>query len=175
MRLIFIHGPAAAGKLTVARELAALTGYALFHNHLVVDAVAALFPFGTPSFVRLRERLWLTLLEEAANAGRSTIFTFAPEPTVAEDFPRRLREMVEAAGGEVILVRLTLPVAEQERRLGDPSRQAFGKLTSLDLLRELRPQFEASEARMPPSALTLDTAMLSPAEAARTIGARLSP
>ncbi len=42
MRLVLIHGPAAAGKLTVAREVARLTGAALFHNHLVVDAVAAL-------------------------------------------------------------------------------------------------------------------------------------
>lgn len=49
MRLVFIHGPAASGKLTVAKELAALTGYPLFHNHLIVDALLAVFPFGSPS------------------------------------------------------------------------------------------------------------------------------
>lgn len=58
MQLIFLYGPMAAGKLTVARELAARTGFALFHNHLLVDAVAAVFPFGSPSFVRLREQFW---------------------------------------------------------------------------------------------------------------------
>src|ERR1700751_4193719 len=47
MRLLFLYGPAASGKLTIARELATLTGFALFHNHLVVDAVAAAFPFGS--------------------------------------------------------------------------------------------------------------------------------
>jgi len=41
MKLVFIYGPPASGKLTVARELATLTGYRLFHNHLIVDAVAA--------------------------------------------------------------------------------------------------------------------------------------
>jgi cytidylate kinase len=39
MKLLFLYGPAASGKLTIARELTTLTGFALFHNHLVVDAV----------------------------------------------------------------------------------------------------------------------------------------
>jgi len=34
MNLVFLHGPAASGKLTVGRELSRLTGYRLFHNHL---------------------------------------------------------------------------------------------------------------------------------------------
>lgn len=34
MRLIFIYGLPATGKLTVAQELAKRTGYKLFHNHL---------------------------------------------------------------------------------------------------------------------------------------------
>ena len=50
MPLLFLHGPPATGKLTVARELAALTGWELFHNHLVVDAVLRDHPFGTPGF-----------------------------------------------------------------------------------------------------------------------------
>src|SRR5262245_61805419 len=55
MDLIFLHGPAASGKLTVARELVTLTGFRLFHNHLVVDALTAVFGFGTAPFIRLRE------------------------------------------------------------------------------------------------------------------------
>ena len=39
MKLVFIWGPAASGKLTIARVLAAQTGITLFHNHLVVDAL----------------------------------------------------------------------------------------------------------------------------------------
>jgi hypothetical protein len=51
MNLIFLHGPAAVGKLTVARELAHLTGFGLFHNHLTVDALTAVFDFGTEPFI----------------------------------------------------------------------------------------------------------------------------
>ena len=173
MKLVFIHGPVASGKLTIAKELGRMTGYAVFHNHLVVDAVAAVFPFGTEQFVRLREKMWLDVMREAAMAKRSLIFTFAPEPTVVEGFDRRVVGSVSAAGGSTHFVQLTVPAAVQEERLMAPSRAAFGKLQSVDLLRELRPQFEASERAMPKGKLVIDTSALGPAEAARTIAETL--
>ena len=172
MKLLFLYGPVASGKLTIARELATLTGFALFHNHLVVDAVEAVFPFGSKGFVRLREQFWLAMFHEAAQAECSLIFTFTPEATVAPDFPDQARQTVEAGGGEIIFVHLTLSPDEQERRVGNPDRAAFGKLRSLDLLRELRDQFTASEAAMPPAALTIDTGATKPATAGRLIADR---
>ena len=173
MKLVFIFGPAASGKLTVARELSALTGLPLFHNQLVVDAVMAVFPFGSPQFIRLREQMWMAMFEEAAKARRSLIFTFAPEPSVPEDFPTRVRKLVAGHGGEVSFVRLEVARDIQEARIGDDSRRKFGKLVSLDLLRELRPAFEACEARMPPAAATIDTGMASPRESALRIAETL--
>lgn len=55
MELIFLHGTAASGKLTTARALDVLLGYPVFHNHLVVDTLTTVFPFGSEPFVRLRE------------------------------------------------------------------------------------------------------------------------
>jgi dephospho-CoA kinase len=83
MKLIFIYGPPASGKLTIARKLSELTGLPVFHNHLIVDAVQSVFPFGTPTFNALRESFWLTMMREAARERRSLLVTFAPEPTVA--------------------------------------------------------------------------------------------
>jgi hypothetical protein len=173
MKLVFIFGPAASGKLTVARELSALTGLPLFHNHLVVDAVAAVFPFGAPEFVRLREQMWMAMFEEAARARRSLSFTFAPEPTVPEDFPERVRRLVASHGGEVAFIRLEVARDIQEARIGDDSRRQFGKLVSLDLLRELQPVFEACEAKMPAPILTIDTGSTPTALAALQIAERL--
>lgn len=169
MKLVFIYGQAGVGKLTVGRELADLTGMALFHNHLVVDAVGAVFPFGSGPFVKLRERFWLDVFAEAAAAGRSMIFTFAPEGTVSSDFPERVRSLIKAAGSEIHFIRLTAPVEEQERRIDAPSRAAFGKLRSLDLLRELKPQFDAALAAMPVALLTIDTASVDARAAAKAI------
>lgn len=175
MKLVFIYGPAAAGKLTIARLVAEQTGYALFHNHLIVDAVAAVFPFGSPEFVRLREAFWLETIMTAARERRSLIFTFAPEPSVEPDFPHRVRRMVEAAGGEVIFVALTVSEAEQERRLLAPDRKAFGKLGSVELLRELQAGMAASMAAMPPPGLSIVTDEVSAAEAAALIVRQLVP
>ena len=48
--LVYIYGPPASGKLTVATRLSALTGMPLFHNHLTVNAVTPVFAFGSPPF-----------------------------------------------------------------------------------------------------------------------------
>src|SRR5690606_9977855 len=108
MQLIVLHGPAAAGKLTTARALERRLGYPVFHNHLVVDTLTTMFPFGSEPFVRLREQFWLDVFEEAARTGRSLLFTFAPEATVRPGFPARVRETVERHGGSVRFVRLAV-------------------------------------------------------------------
>lgn len=173
MKLLFLHGPPAAGKYTIARLVADATGLPLFHNHLIVDAVHAVFPFGSPGFVRLREQFWLDVLGAAAAEGRSLIFTFQPEPSVAADFPARAAALFTAAGGQCLFVRLHLPLAEQLARIANDDRGRFGKLRDAALLQQLHGDFAASEAAMPASALTIDTAAATPGEAAARILALL--
>ena len=173
MRLVFIYGPPAAGKLTIARRLSEDCGFPVFHNHLVVDAVMSVFPFGDPDFVRLRERFWLETLEAAAKAGRSLIFTFQPEATVAPDFPQRVRALVERAGGRCDFVRLTLDLETQAKRIDAPSRSEFGKLKDAGLLRDMHASFLACEAAMPDPAISIDTGRVDIEDAARKIEAAL--
>jgi hypothetical protein len=169
MQLVFLHGPAASGKLTTARELERITGYPVFHNHLVVDALTTVFPFGTAPFIRLRERWWLDVFSEAAAAGRSLIFTFAPEPTVQPGFPARVRRAVEGAGGRTRFVRLAVSEAEQEARIGSADRAEFHKLTDVALLRRLR--LTGGQAEEPPVDLEIDTDASGPRESAERIAA----
>ena len=168
MRLVFIHGPAASGKLTVARELAALTGLPLFHNHLVVDALLAVFPFGSPAFVTLREAMWLDVFRAAMAEDRSLIFTFHPEASVAPNFPDRAAAVVEGAGGRIDFVALTCAPELVEARIGNASRLTSGKLSSAALLRELEAQGAFAHPPLP-AAITIDTGVVQPAEAAARI------
>ncbi len=168
-QLIFIHGPAAVGKYTVARELQALTGFKLFHNHLVVDALQAVFEFGSEPFIRLREPMWLAVLHDAAAAGISVIFTFAPEVTVSERFIAEAVDAFEREGGAVKFVALTCAEAIQDARVEDPSRAAFAKLRSAPILRELRAKGLMDYPALPDHGLTIDTGMTSPGDAARKI------
>ena len=168
MQLVFIHGPAASGKLTIARELAKLTGFRLFHNHFVVDALLAVFEFGSPAFVRLREKMWLDTFREAAAAGTSLIFTFAPEKTVTPLFVADVVRAVEEAGGRVRFIEIACRDEILEQRLGDQSRAAFGKLTSPALYRELKAK-GVFDYPMPAAELRIDSAAELPTAAAQRI------
>lgn len=173
MRLVFLHGPPAAGKYTIGRMVADTTGLPLFHNHLIVDAVAAVFPFGSPSFVALRERFWLDVVRAAVAEDRSLIFTFQPEPSVSPGFPAQVADIVRQGGGQCDFVRLTLSPDQQAARIANTDRARFGKLRDPELLARLQADFAAAEAAMPPSVMTIDTATTSPAEAAARIAALL--
>jgi hypothetical protein len=171
VKLLFIYGPPAAGKYTIARQVADLTGLPLFHNHLVVDAVMSVFPFGTPSFVALRDEFWLQVIGSAAREGRSLIFTFQPEASVPESFVSRVVDTVEAQGGQCIFARLTLSLDQQLQRIANADRSKFGKLRDPELLQSLHSQFERCEARMPAARVTIDTATVPVADAAARIAA----
>lgn len=173
MQLVFIYGPPAAGKYTVARRVCELTGLPLFHNHLVVDAVHAVFPFGSPSFVRLREQFWMDVFGAAIAEDRSLVFTFQPEATVAPDFAARSLQRVSEAGGQTLLVHLKLSAGEQLARVANEDRAAFGKLRDPELLSRLQAEFAACEAAMPAADLLIDTEAVSAEDAARQIAARL--
>ena len=166
MDLIFLHGRAAAGKLTTARALERRLGWPVFHNHLVVDLLTELFPFGSDPFVRLREQIWLSVIAEAAAVDRSLVFTFTPEPTVPAGFPARVAHVVDSAGGRVLWVRPQVSDQEQERRIGADDRQQFHKLTSISTLRRLRSQ-PASE--QPPAELVIETERSDPSTSAAHI------
>ena len=172
--MLFIYGSAAAGKLTVAREVAERTGLALFHNHLIVDALLALFPFGSQEFIALRERFWIETFRAAAQSNRPLIFTFCPEPTVDSDFPGKVKNVVQEEGGIVTFIRLDVSEEEQERRLVAPSRGG-GKLRDIELFRSLKCDFQAAMAAMPAPELSIDTTFTSPADAADQILASVGP
>jgi adenylate kinase len=170
VKLIFLHGLPGVGKLTVARELAKLTGFRIFHNHLAVDLVEAVFDFGSQPFVELREKVWLEVFSRAVAANQDgLIFTFAFDRTVRRSFIEKTREVVESSGGEVLFVELRCSTAELERRIEHPSRQRFGKLSSVERFRELQEAGAFVDPGIPAERLVVDTTELSASDAASLI------
>ena len=174
MQLIFVYGPPAAGKYTVSKRVADLTGLPLFHNHLVVDAVAAVFPFGTENFIKLREQFWIDTFAAAAADGRSLIFTFQPENSVAPDFAHRVQALYEGAGGKVTFVHLNLSREGQLARVANADRAKFGKLRDVDILQANLDQFEACTKAMPHADLVIETDEVAPDAAAEQIARAVS-
>jgi hypothetical protein len=174
MKLIFLYGLPATGKLTVAQELSAITGYRLFHNHLTVDLLLSVFEFGSPSFVTLREQIWLSVVEAACESGLpGLIFTFAPERTVREGFIAALRAVMEAKAGEIEFVALTCPLPELMARMENESRRRYGKLASVSLFEQLHADGVFDPFPMPEPAVTIDTGAHSAKAAAVAIAQEL--
>ncbi len=174
MKLLYLYGPPAAGKLTVAKELAALTGFRLFHNHLSIDAVRPVFDFGTDPFWRLVHSIREGVLAEAAREGVDLIATGVyAHPKDRETFERRF-QAVESNGGSVCLVQLTCDRAELEARVGTPERIAMGKLANVDDLRATFAEFDEFSPIPGRESLCLDTTLLPPEAAARQIVAHYS-
>jgi hypothetical protein len=174
MKLIFLYGMPASGKLTVATELANITGFKVFHNHLVVDLLLTVFEFGSPEFVRLREEMWLSVFDQAARSGLpGLIFTFNPENSVRPEFVPNAIKTVEAAGGEIEFIELTAPMDELKRRMGSLSRLQFKKLSSVELFEELHGEGTFDVSYMPKPNLTIDTGENQPPRAALQIARAL--
>jgi hypothetical protein len=175
LKLIFLYGLPATGKHTVASELATITGYKLFHNHLVVDLLLSVFDFGSEPFVALREDIWLSIFEEAATAQiPALIFTFNPESTVSPAFVPNVVEAMNQADSQVDFIELQCPLDELKNRMDSPSRQQFRKLTSVPLFEQLHADNVFDASHMPKPKLLIDTSTCTPAQAAAQIAQALN-
>lgn len=75
--LLFVVGPAAAGKMTVGGEICRLTGMRLLHNHMTIDLVTPFFEFGTPAFSRLVGKFRTSIVDEVAQSNLpGLVFTY---------------------------------------------------------------------------------------------------
>jgi shikimate kinase len=178
MRLVFLYGPPAAGKLTVGRELATLTGYRLFHNHLTFDLAREIFAIGSEPFQRLVDDLRLHVFTFAAQNGvPGLIFTFVYGSGIDDPFVRRTMSEMEASGAEVCFVQATCPIDELLSRVEDESRREYHKLASPEDLSALLESHDVLSPIPFVASFSVDTTRLTPVEAARAIAEhfRLAP
>lgn len=178
MTLVYLYGPPASGKLTVAGRLAEQSGYRLFHNHLTVNAIRPVLDFGTEPFLEVLHRLRLDVFAAAARAGIDVIFTNSSAWTGPDGrarfatFADTARRVTEEGGGKVCFVRITAPLAVLTERVVAESRRPHGKLLDPDRLREIVASLD--ETSLHPDDLVIDTSVTSPEEAARAILQALS-
>jgi hypothetical protein len=84
--LVIMFGPPAVGKMSVGAELSRLTSLPLFHNHLPIEMVIRVFPFGSEPYNRLVPQYRKLMFEEvAASELPGLIFTFVWDLNDADD------------------------------------------------------------------------------------------
>jgi len=135
MHLIFIYGPPAVGKLTVAEELVKLTDYKLFHNHLTQDLAREIYPEFNQQRFDLADRLRLEVFEYASKNNTNLIFTFVYVNNKFDNkFVANTIKIVTKNNGRVLFVQLTATKEALLKRVTNKSRQKFYKITDKNIL-----------------------------------------
>lgn len=131
MILFLIHGAPATGKLTVAKELAALTGTPLVDNHAAIDIGRMVFGFAAPGFWDLVHDLRVTTLRGAARAGVPRLITTAAY-CHPEDLPlvEEYERAVEPYAGVIKPIHLSCSEDTLMARVSAPDRVQRGKLST---------------------------------------------
>jgi hypothetical protein len=138
MKLIFIYGLPAVGKLTVARELSNMTGFGVVHGHLVNDLIGVIFGFGSKSFLKYNHKTRLMLFEGACKERvKGLIFTFGYHNDNDEDRAKDIVNIVKKNKGEVYFVKLIADKDNIIKRAMSDDRKKFGKIKTKSLIKKV--------------------------------------
>lgn len=114
MKLLFLIGNAAVGKMTVGQELMKLTGLRLFHNHMTIEPVIEIFgQYNGEAINRLRQ----VVFEEFAKSdccGMIFTYMWAFDQQADWDYVEHVKSIFAPYGTEFYYVEL---VTSQEKRL----------------------------------------------------------
>lgn len=123
MKLVFIFGSGAVGKMTVGQELMKITNLRLFHNHMTIEPVLEVFgTFHTQALNRIRD----VIFEEFAasdNEGMIFTFMFAFDRKEDWDMVEHIRNIFRPYGTEFYYVELIAPQSVRLERNATENRR----------------------------------------------------
>lgn len=124
MKLLFMIGDTAVGKMTVGQELAKRTPFRLFHNHMTIEPVIEVFGGYNHKVVsQMREMIFE---EFAASDQYGMIFTYmwAFDQQADWDYVEHVKRIFAPYGTEFYYVELIAPQAVRLERNGTENRLA---------------------------------------------------
>ena len=174
MKLLFIIGSGAVGKMTVGQELAKITDLRLYHNHMAIEQVIEIFGYyDGKTITDMRDAVFRNF---AASDNYGMIFTYmwAFDQQADWDYIAQLTNLFRCHGAEVYYVEL---IASQEVRLqrnrtenrlaNKPSKRDVEWSDKRLLADDANYRCVSREGEIPfANYLRLDNTNLSPAEAA---------
>lgn len=122
MKLVFLIGDAAVGKMTVGQELMKITELRLFHNHMTIEPVLEVFGyFNNKAISRIRE---IIFEEFAASNCYGLIFTYmwAFDQQEDWDYVKHVCDIFEKHDSDIYYVELVAPQEIRLQRNDTPNR-----------------------------------------------------
>ena len=122
MKILFLFGDAAVGKMTVGQKLCEITPFKLFHNHMTIEPVLEIFgEFHQKTIMRMRE----VVFEEFAktnNYGLIATFMFDFDCKEDWEYTKNIANIFEKQGAEIYYVELVAPLEVRLERNKTPNR-----------------------------------------------------
>ena len=130
MKLVFIFGDTASGKMTVGQELAKITDLRLFHNHMSIEPVIAVFGNYNRTAVNAFREAVFTEFAKSDRYGLIFTYLFAFDSPDDWAYIEHVKEIFAPYGTEFYYVELIAPQSvrlernRSERRLAEkPSKR----------------------------------------------------
>lgn len=173
MKLIFIYGPPASGKLTIAEILSERTGIPLFHNHLSRDLVKDIYGDKLRDNYELVDRIRFDVLDYCSKNQTDLIFTYVYEGEDDDENVRQFINTIEKNNGEVVFVELATKKEDLISRVDNESRTKFKKLTDPVIMEKITQDMSIYTIPFV-SSLKINTSNLSPDNSVEAIISSLS-
>ena len=180
MKLVFMIGDAAVGKMTVGQELMKITDLRLFHNHMTIEPVIEIFgAFDGETIRDLREVIFRNFAK-SDNYGMIFTYMWAFDMRSDWDYLAHVREIFEPYGTEFYYVELTAPQEvrrernRSENRLQNKASKNDLAASDARLLRDdAQHRLVSYEGEIPfENYLRIDNSHIEPAIAAKMIKER---
>lgn len=177
MKLVFLIGDAAVGKMTVGQALMKITDLRLFHNHMTIEPVLEIFgSFDGKTIQELRDVIFRNF---AASDRTGMIFTMMMDFDMESDWAylEHVKQIFEPYGTEFYYVELIAPQEirlqrnASENRLKNKASKRDIEISNQRLIRDDQNHRCVSDEGEIPFAnyLRIDNSNLEPDEVARQI------
>lgn len=169
MKLIFLYGPPASGKLTIAEKLSTETGIPLFHNHLSRDLVKSIYGDSTRQHYGLVDQIRYDVLDYCSKNGTDLIFTYVYEGEKGDDEDiKKFTEIITQNQGTVSFIELTANREDLIERANNESRKKHQKLVDPEKMARITEDMDKYSIRFI-EPLKINTSELMPGEAVSRI------
>ena len=170
MKVVWIHGAPAAGKLTVAKELNEQFGFKLIHNHLAVDLSLAIYDeFGAKDFHEFTDNIRRLTLRKAKDIGvQYVVMTWVVCSKIHQKEIQGYIDFFKQESIDFYPVHLSPSKSELLLRVESQERKPTHKISCANQLSSFLEQCEYAPIETLKS-LQIDNSDLSPVEVAKKI------
>ncbi|MDP2925294.1 MAG: AAA family ATPase [Nanoarchaeota archaeon] len=169
MKLVYIYGPPAAGKLSVAKQLAKITEFRLFHNHLTADYVSSIFPSKDKKSNKIKWKIATEMLELAAKHKVGGVIFTKVYDNNDKNLIKELINILKRSDGKILFVKLYCDTKKLYERVTNKSRKAFDKIRSTKDLKNILEKEDKYGTLPFKKTLVINNTNLSPKKCAKKI------